>query len=141
MARSDWVDGRKLVGLAVGGLGAIVVALVLVPFREDIDNANLALAPFHWPLPRLERSGAIEASEHQWSSGGYMLPEYGVQLPVLRAGAEVARLVLMGDPEVSVTLEERVVAVALADQLGSAFAMAGPIELERVQRELARDDS
>ena len=43
MARSDWVDGRKLVGLAVGGLGAIVVALVLVPFREDIDNANLAL--------------------------------------------------------------------------------------------------
>jgi K+-sensing histidine kinase KdpD len=267
MARSDWVDGRKLVGLAVGGLGALVVALALVPFREDIDNANLALllvlvvvlaaivgdrgaavlaaitgtmafdffltrpytsmriesaddietviillavgvlvgevaargrrsrrereraadaiarvhrvaariaeggldtdgrlrtvvdaviqemtallrlhdcylefAPFQWPLPRLERSGAIEASEHQWSSGGFMLPEYGVQLPVLRAGTEVARLVLMGDPDVSVTLEERVVAVALADQLGSAFAMAGPIELERIERELSRDE-
>jgi hypothetical protein len=268
MARSDWVDGRKLVGLAVGGLGALVVALVLVPFREDIDNANLALllvlvvvltavvgdrgaavlaaitgtmafdffltrpytsmriesaddietviillavgllvgevaargrrsrrereraadaiarvhrvaariaeggpldtdgrlrvvvdgvieemtallrlhdcylefAPFQWPLPRLERSGAIEASEHVWSSGGFMLPEYGVQLPVLREGTEVARLVIMGDPEVSVTLEERVVAVALADQLGSAFALAGPTELERVQRELSRDE-
>jgi hypothetical protein len=34
-----------------------------------------------------------------------------------------------------------VVAVALADQLGSALAMAGPIELERVRRELARDES
>ncbi|MDQ1511347.1 MAG: hypothetical protein QOG50_3191 [Actinomycetota bacterium] len=268
MVRADWTDGRKLVGLAAGGLGPIVLALVLVPFREDIDNANLALlvvlvvvlaaivgdraaavlaaitgtmafdffltrpytsmriesaddveaviillavgvlvgevaargrrsrrerdraadaiarvhrvaariaeggpldsdgrlrtvvdevvgevvallqlhdcyvefAPFQWPLPRLERSGAIETSEHQWSNGGFMLPEYGVGLPVLQAGTEVARLVLMGDPEVAVTIEERVVAVALADQLGSAVAMAGPIELERVRRELSRDD-
>jgi hypothetical protein len=268
MARAEWRDGRKLIGLAGGGLGAIVVALLLVPFREDIDNANLALilvlvvvlaaivgdrasavlaaitgtmafdffltrpyasmriesaddietviillavgllvgevaargrrsrrereraadaiarvhrvaariaesgpldsegrlrtvidevigeliallrlhdcyiefAPFQWPLPRLERSGAIEASEHQFSSGGFMLPEWGLGLPVLQAGTEVARLVLLGDPEVSVTIEERVVAVALADQLGSALAMAGPIELERVQRELSRDE-
>lgn len=269
MVSADWKDGRKLIGLAVGGLGAVVVALVLVPFREDIDNANLALllvlvvvlaaivgdraaavlaaitgtmafdffltrpytsmriesaddvetviillavgflvgevaargrrsrrerdraadavarvhrvaaqiaeggpldtegrlrtvvdevvreliallqlhdcylefAPFQWPLPHLERSGAIEASEHQWSSGGFMLPEYGVGLPVLQAGTEVARLVLLGDPEVSVTIEERVVAVALADQLGSAMAMAGPLELERVRHDLAPDDS
>jgi Domain of unknown function (DUF4118) len=267
--KGQWKDGRKLVGLAAGGLSPIVVALVLVPFRDDIDNANLALllvlvvvlaavvgdraaavlaaitgtmaldffltrpytsmridsvddvetviiflavgvlvgevaargrrfrrereraadaiarvhrvaariaeggpldsdgrlravvdevvrelgallqlhdcwiefAPFQWPLPRLERSGAIETSEHQWSSGGFMLPEYGLALPVLQAGTEVARLVLMGDPGVSVTLEERVVAVALADQLGSALAMAGPIELERVRREHARDES
>jgi hypothetical protein len=41
---------------------------------------------------------------------------------------------------VEVTLEERVVAVALADQLGSAVAMAGPRELERVARERARPD-
>jgi hypothetical protein len=69
-----------------------------------------------------------------------MLPEWGLGLPVLQAGTEVARLVLLGDPEVPVTIEERVVAVALADQLGSALAMAGPIELERVRRELARDE-
>src|SRR4026208_2242538 len=43
MARSDWGDGRKLCALGVGGRGAVFVALVLVPFREDIDNANLAL--------------------------------------------------------------------------------------------------
>ena len=53
---------------------------------------------------------------------------------MLQAGTEVARLVLMGNPEVSVTIEERVVAVALADQLGSALAMAGPIELRTLQR-------
>ena len=262
------MDGRKFVGLAVGGLGAVVVALVLVPFREDIDNANLALllvlvvvlaaivgdraaavvaaiigtmafdffltrpyasmriesaddvetviillavgllvgevaargrrsrrereraadaiarvhrvaariaeggrldrdrrldeivhavqvelkallrlydcelefAPFQWPLPRLERSGTIEASEHEYTGAGFVLPEYGVQLPVLESGREVARFVLMGNPQVSVTIEERVVAVALADQLGSAFTMAGPSELRRVELEAAREE-
>jgi len=32
-------------------------------------------------------------------------------------------LVLLGDPQVTVTIEDRVVAVALADRLGSAIAM------------------
>jgi hypothetical protein len=47
----------------------------------------------------------------------------------------------MGDPDVSVTIEERVVAVALADQLGSAFSMAGPSELERLGRDAAGDEA
>jgi len=268
-ARAQWLDGRRFVGLALGGLGALLVALVLVPFRDDIDNANLALllvlvvvvaavlggsgaavvaaitatmafdffltkpytsmridsaddieaaiimlavglvvgavasrgrrfrrereraadaiarvhriaaciaesgpleserrldgiveavrteltallrlrdchleyAPFQWPLPRLERSGTIETSEHAYTGDGFVLPEWGVQLPVLTAGREVARFVLMGDPDVAVTLEERVVAVALADQLGSAFSMAGPSEVERLERDAASDEA
>jgi uncharacterized protein DUF4118 len=263
--RAEGVDGRRLIGLALGGLGALLTAVVLVPFRDDIDNANLALllvlavvvaavlggrgaavvaaitatmafdffltkpynsmriesaddietavimlavgllvgevaargrrfrrqreraadaiarvhrvaariaeggpldhdhrlddvvemvrreltallqlhdchleyAPFQWPLPRLERSGTIETSEHQFEGDGFVLPEYGVQLPVLDSGREIARFILMGNPEVAVTLEERVVAVALADQLGSAFSLAGPSELQRLEREAA----
>ena len=251
------VDSRKLIGPALGGLGALLTALVLVPFRNDIDNANLALllvlvvvvaavlggrgaavvaaitatmafdffltrpynsmriesaddietvlillavglvvgevaargrrsrrdreraaeaisrvhrvaervatgapldevaravrteltallvlrdcwlelAPFQWPLPRLERAGTIESDEHHWHGRGFAMPEYGVQLPVLEGGREVARLVLIGDPDVAVTLEERVVAVALADQLGSAFAVAAPDAVARVAEE------
>ena len=41
--RGDGVESRTLIGLAVGGLGSIAVALALVPFRDQIDNANLAL--------------------------------------------------------------------------------------------------
>ena len=37
----------------------------------------------------------------------------------------MARLVLIGNPEVAVTIEERVVAVALADQLGTALGARG----------------
>ena len=34
---------NALVGVAVGALGPIVVALILVPVRTELDNANLAL--------------------------------------------------------------------------------------------------
>ena len=54
---------------------------------------------------------------------------------MLEQGQQVARLVLIGDPEVAVTIEERVVAVALADQLGTALALAGPDERERLAKE------
>jgi K+-sensing histidine kinase KdpD len=268
-ADADTLDGRRFTALALGGLGALLVALVLVPFRDDIDNANLALllvlvvviaavlggrgsavvaaitatmafdffltepynsmriesaddvetaiimltvgllvgevaargrrfrrereraadaigrvhrvaaliaasgpldrdrrldavvdavrseltallrlrdchleyAPFRWPLPRLERSGTIETTEHEHAGAGFVLPEWGVQLPVLDAGREIARFVLMGDPQVPVTIEERVVAVALADQLGSAFSMAGPVELKRLVAAAAADEA
>ncbi len=86
----------------------------------------LELAPFRWPLPSLERAGTIEAGEHRWIAGGFVLPEDGLQLPVLAGGCTVARLVLIGDPARAVMLDERVVAVALADQLGSALATVPP---------------
>jgi hypothetical protein len=262
MTRDEGGDGHTLVGVAVGGLGSIAVSVALSPFRNDIDNANLALilvfvvvcaaivggraagavaaitatlsfdffltrpfvsmriesaddietvlillavglvvgevaargrrsrrdreraaeailrvhrvaekvatgdplveiaravrselsallmlrdcwlelSPFQWPLPRLERAGTIEADEHRWLGRGFAMPEFGVQLPVLEGGREVARLVLIGDPDVAVTLEERVVAVALADQLGSAFAVASTDERARVAEEVPPRD-
>src|SRR3954466_13734776 len=42
MAR-DAVDSRRVIGLVVAGIGPIGVAIALVPLRDDIDNANLAL--------------------------------------------------------------------------------------------------
>ena len=92
----------------------------------------LELRPFSWVLPRMDRGGTVEGDEHQWTAGGFVLPRDGVELPVIDRGLEVARLVLLGDPEVAVTLEQRVVAVALADQLGIAVAMAAPEDLARM---------
>ena len=77
--------------------------------------------------------------EHAWSGGGFALPEDGVELAVSQGNRQIARLVLIGDPAVDVTLEERVVAVALADQLASAFAMASVEEREQLERDLRRD--
>ena len=46
---------------------------------------------------------------------------------MLGRGREFGRLVLVPDLSVGVSIEERVVAVALADQLGSAFAADSPV--------------
>jgi hypothetical protein len=92
----------------------------------------LELRPFSWVIPRMDRGGTVEGDEHHWLDAGFVLPRDGVELPVVERGREVARLVLLGDPEVGVTLEERVVAVALADQLGIAVAMADPDDLARL---------
>jgi hypothetical protein len=105
-----------------------------------LHDCWLELPPFQWPLPRLERAGTIEADEHRWFEGGFAMPEFGVQLPVVEGGREVARLVLIGDPDVAVTIDERVVAVALADQLGSAFAVASAADLLRIAEEVPPRD-
>jgi hypothetical protein len=101
-----------------------------------LHDCWLEFRPFGWPLPRLERAGTIDVPEHRFFAGGYALPEDGLELPVLVRGDEVARLVLLGNPDVTVSVEERVTAVALADQLGAAIAMAPRATVEQLGKEL-----
>ncbi len=101
-----------------------------------LHDCWLEFRPFSWPLPRLERAGAIAAPEHRFFAHGYALPADGLELPVLVRGDEVARLVLLGDPEVAVSVEERIIAVALADQLGAAIAMAPAATVAQLGKEL-----
>jgi Domain of unknown function (DUF4118) len=89
----------------------------------------LELPPFLWVLPRLERGGTLEGGDLEWSANGFMLPRDGVELPVVARGAEVARLVLLAGPDTPASLDRRVVAVALADQLGAAMSVASPDEV------------
>jgi hypothetical protein len=77
-------------------------------------------------LPVLERSGTIAVTEHRFDPrGGFTLPAQGVELPVLGGGETVGRLVLVPESGVGVSLEARIVAIALADQLGAAIAAGG----------------
>jgi hypothetical protein len=114
-----------------------VAGVVMHELREllSLYDCWLEFPPWVYVMPRLERGGTIGQSEHHWFGGGVALSEDGVELPVLEQGSEVARLVLVGNPEVAVTIEERVVAVALADQLGAALALAGPEERARLAKE------
>lgn len=98
----------------------------------SLHDCFLEFPPFSYVMPRLERGGNVEASEHRWFAGGLALSPDGIDLPVLEQGAEVARFVLIGNPDVAVTLEERVAAVALADQFGTALALAAPETRERL---------
>jgi hypothetical protein len=85
--------------------------------------------PFLWVIPRLDRGGTVEGADHEWRPSGFTLPRDGVELLVFARGDEVARLVLLAGPDTPASLDQRVVAVALADQLGAAMAAADPAEI------------
>lgn len=86
--------------------------------RFEASPANTAA------LARLERSGVLSGAGnvHRFSRRGFELPAEGVELPVLGRGHQIGRFVLMPERGVGVTLEERIVAVALADQVGASLA-------------------
>jgi hypothetical protein len=91
-----------------------------------LRDCSFEQKPYAAALPRLERSGAVPARVHRFAGGEFTLPAEGVEIAVLSRGQEAGRLVLVPDPELGVSLESRVVAIALADQLGAALAAEHP---------------
>ncbi len=73
-------------------------------------------------LPRLERTGQLDTRVWRFRDDGFELPAEGVELPVYGRGQLLGRFVLEPIPGIGVTLERRVVAVAIADQVGGALA-------------------
>ena len=99
--------------------------------RELNELLGLADSRFEAPpytdvdLPVVERSGAVITDRHRYTLDGFELPAGGVSLPVLARGRPVGRFVLVPSPGTGVSLERRIVAVALADQAGAALS---PVE-------------
>jgi len=73
-------------------------------------------------LPTLDHDGRLGDRHHGYARGGVELPPEGVELSVLGRGTELGRLVLVPTPGVILSRERRMIAVALADQLGQVLA-------------------
>ena len=98
---------------------------------EEIGE-ELGLVEVRWDptgdptgLPVMERTGWVAAKIPRYLEGGFELPTGGVELPVTFAGARLGAMVLLADPGLAVSSEQRWVAVALADLLASALAWGG----------------
>jgi hypothetical protein len=76
----------------------------------------------HAPLPRLGIHGAIEGAPLVATHTDFLLPPGGVELAVVGRGTKFGRLVLFASESVRAPLQKRVVAVAIADQLGITLA-------------------
>ena len=76
----------------------------------------------HATLPHLGVHGAIEGAPLIAEQHEFLLPPGGVELPVIGRGIEFGRLVLFASESVRAPLQKRVVAVAIADQLGITLA-------------------
>jgi hypothetical protein len=99
----------------------IVTAQAELTALLHLRQCRFEAPPFESPLPQLERSGAMPG-ELRLQKGGFELPPSGLELPVLGRGRLLGRFVLEPIPSTGVSLEERVVAVALADQVGAVLA-------------------
>ncbi len=92
-----------------------------------LADCRFETRPYRTTLPHLDRSGVVRGQHtFRFSGGAFELPPDGVVLPVMARGREVGRFVLVPSAGQGTSLEERVVAVALADQVGAAFADVPP---------------
>ena len=97
----------------------------------DLIDCQFEAAPFNdrLDLPQLERNGVVAHRRYRMKPGGDLeveLPAEGIALPVLSRGQIVGRFILDFHPEAGATLEQRIVAIALADQVGASLAVYPP---------------
>ena len=97
----------------------------------DLVDCQFEAAPFddRLDLPALERNGVVDHRRYRLQPAGDLeveLPAEGIALPVLSRGQIVGRFILDFHPSAGATLEQRVVAIALADQVGASLAIYPP---------------
>ena len=82
-------------------------------------------APFSSTYARLEQNGLITGTNVvQYTKQGFELPHEGVELPVIVHDQIVGRFVLVPTPGHGVSMDARLVAVTLADQLSVVLGRA-----------------
>jgi hypothetical protein len=108
---------------------ADVLTLVRAELLDLLSLTDCRWVPGPRPadLPVLASSGWVESGTvHRFRDDGFELPAVGFALPVRAAGAVLGHLICTPAVGRGVSLDERRVAVALADELGLAMAAAGP---------------
>jgi hypothetical protein len=121
----------RVAELAAGGddpTDVIMGAQAELAALLDLRSCRFEAAPYGPPLERLERSGGTAWHQYRYRDGGFELSPDGVELPVVGRGNTLGRFVLEPNPGTGVSLEQRVVAVAIADQVGAVLAAPQPGE-------------
>jgi hypothetical protein len=124
-AREDVARMRRVVAaLADGAEAEDVLRSVEAELLGllSLQDCRFEQPPYVSSLPRMERNGTIEGGRRRFIGGQFTLPGEGVEIPILSGGHDFGRFVLVPDWHVGVALEERVVAIALVDLVGAAFA-------------------
>ena len=80
------------------------------------------MGPDEKPLPVIEPTGAVRYGQVRWATEHIGLPGSRVALPVNSGGHAYGRYLLQPTPGRPLDFDLRVVAVALADQVGAALA-------------------
>jgi len=79
-------------------------------------------SPLDKPSARLERNGDVTLGQFRWGVHTMGLPTKQVELLVEGQGRHLARFMLTPTPGEPIPFDKRLVAIALADQVGAALA-------------------
>jgi K+-sensing histidine kinase KdpD len=101
--------------------------LALAIAAELIETLGLRVCyferrPYLGSFARMEPTGTATTGVHWYTRDGFELPRDGVELPVEGGGKVLGRFVLLPTAGVGVSTGRRMIAIALADQLGAALS-------------------
>jgi hypothetical protein len=132
--RRDALEGRHDLGrlhdlaerIAGGEEPDFVLMAVAAELRELL---TLQDCRFVWDPPtgkgaRIDHDGTVHLNPLRWPSSSAGLPTRLVELPVRGGGRDLGTFLLTPTPAVPISQERCLVAVALADQLGSVLSGA-----------------
>ena len=103
-------------GEAVEDLISVVAAELTATL--ELSRCSYEPVPFTGTYPRLEQTGAISGMNiARYTKTGYELPNEGVELPVVVSDQIVGRFVMIPTPGIGVSVDRRMIAITLADQL------------------------
>ena len=125
--RSEVRRFHRVAELAANGAeGSAVVRAAEIELTELLSLRRCTYEEPSGPdaYPRLERSGVLLADVHHFVGAGLRLPPDGFAIEVLARGRPAGRFVLYPQADTGASLEDRIVAVAIVDQVGSVMAGA-----------------
>jgi len=115
----------------------LALAAVLVPFRGSFPNTDAALALLlvvvavaanGYRPARMAHDGSVTVAHRAWDVDTEGLPPgTDTELLVESGGVFQGRFLMTPSPGARPTLEQRLLAVALADQVGAALATSHPV--------------
>jgi hypothetical protein len=115
----------RITGLVSSGAG--IDELVGAVTAELIETLSLRdcyfeRSPYLGRFDRMERTGTATSRVHRYTREGFELSREGIELPVEGGGEMLGRFVLLPTPGVGISPGRRMIAIAIADQLGTALA-------------------
>jgi K+-sensing histidine kinase KdpD len=110
--------------VADGETADYLVMVVANELRDllSLQGCRFDPQPGPKPIARIERNGEVIIGELRWGVHSMGFPGKEVELPVIGHGLVLGRFVLAPTPAEPVSFDKRIVAVALADQVGAVLS-------------------